>query len=189
LQRLIEVRLPGLVDIITPGAASERGCQLSLRIERSPAAAKRCHDQLSAAGVVADWREPDVLRLAPSRSTTHTATCSPRLTPCRLRCAGENGTRRGSHRRRGSHWGTASASCCSAAATPWKLYESRSDPRQEAAESGRSINLALADRGIHALQLAGVFPWISSGAAAERGRLIHHAEGGTSLQTLRATAQ
>ncbi|MEA3196754.1 MAG: kynureninase, partial [Gammaproteobacteria bacterium] len=37
LQRLVEARLPGLVDIITPRAASERGCQLSLRIARSPA--------------------------------------------------------------------------------------------------------------------------------------------------------
>lgn len=65
LQRLIETRLPGLVDIITPAAAPERGCQLSLRIARSPAAAKRCHEQLTADGVVGDWREPDVLRLAP----------------------------------------------------------------------------------------------------------------------------
>jgi len=65
LQGLIETRLPDLVDIITPGAASERGCQLSLRIARPPAAAKRCHDLLTAAGVAADWREPDVLRLAP----------------------------------------------------------------------------------------------------------------------------
>jgi kynureninase len=65
LQRLIETRLPELVDVVTPSAASERGCQLSLRIARSPAAAKRCHDLLTAAGVVADWREPDVLRLAP----------------------------------------------------------------------------------------------------------------------------
>jgi kynureninase len=65
LQRLVETRLPGLVDIITPRAAEERGCQLSLRITPSPAAAKRCHDLLTAAGVVVDWREPDVLRLAP----------------------------------------------------------------------------------------------------------------------------
>jgi kynureninase len=65
LQRLIETLLPGLVDIITPSAASERGCQLSVRIARSPAAAKRCHDLFTSAGVVADWREPDVLRLAP----------------------------------------------------------------------------------------------------------------------------
>jgi kynureninase len=65
MQRLIETSLPGLVDIITPGAAPERGCQLSLRIARPPAAAKRCHDLLSEAGVVTDWREPDVVRLAP----------------------------------------------------------------------------------------------------------------------------
>jgi len=65
LQQLVEIRLPGLVDIVTPRAASERGCQLSLRIARSPAAAKRCHDYLSEAGVVSDWREPDVVRLAP----------------------------------------------------------------------------------------------------------------------------
>lgn len=65
LQRLVETRLTGVVDIITPSDASQRGCQLSLRIERSPAAAKRCYDYLSEAGVVSDWREPDVVRLAP----------------------------------------------------------------------------------------------------------------------------
>jgi kynureninase len=65
LQQLIETRLAGLVDIITPRAAAERGCQLSLRIARPAAAAKRCHDLLTAAGVIGDWREPDVLRLAP----------------------------------------------------------------------------------------------------------------------------
>ena len=66
LQQLIETRLAGLMDIVTPGAASERGCQLSVNLARSPAAAKRCHELLTAAGVVADWREPDVLRLAPT---------------------------------------------------------------------------------------------------------------------------
>jgi kynureninase len=65
LQRLIETRLGGLVDIISPSDPSARGSQLSLRIVRSPAQAKRCHELLTAAGVVADWREPDVLRLAP----------------------------------------------------------------------------------------------------------------------------
>ena len=65
LQRLIEAHLPGQVDVITPSAAPERGCQLSLRIAQPPAAAKRCHELLTAAGVVADWREPDVLRIAP----------------------------------------------------------------------------------------------------------------------------
>jgi kynureninase len=65
MQRLIEQRLPGLVEVITPGAAEQRGCQLSLRIARPAPEAKRCQEQLTAAGVVGDWREPDVLRLAP----------------------------------------------------------------------------------------------------------------------------
>jgi kynureninase len=65
LQRLIEERLSGLVDIVTPAAASDRGCQLSLALARPAAAARRCHDRLTAAGIIADWREPDVLRLAP----------------------------------------------------------------------------------------------------------------------------
>src|SRR3979490_2763609 len=63
-----------------------------------------------------------------------------------------------------------------------ELYESRSDPRGAAAESGRSINLALADRGIHALQMAGVFEDLKEALLPMRGRLIHHLEGGTSLQ-------
>jgi kynurenine 3-monooxygenase len=63
-----------------------------------------------------------------------------------------------------------------------ELYESRSDPREAAAESGRSINLALADRGIHALQMAGVFQDLKDALLPMRGRLIHHLEGGTSLQ-------
>ena len=66
LQRLIDERLPDEVQIITPRAPEARGCQLSLRIARSHAAARRCHDLLTAAGVVGDWREPDVLRLAPA---------------------------------------------------------------------------------------------------------------------------
>ncbi len=66
LQRLIETRLERLVEVITPAAAAERGCQLSLRIAQPAAAAKQCHELLEAAGVVGDWREPDVLRLAPA---------------------------------------------------------------------------------------------------------------------------
>jgi kynureninase len=65
MQHLIERRLSGLVEVITPSAAEQRGCQLSLRIARPAAEAKRCQERLTAAGVVGDWREPDVLRLAP----------------------------------------------------------------------------------------------------------------------------
>jgi kynurenine 3-monooxygenase len=63
-----------------------------------------------------------------------------------------------------------------------ELYETRPDPRGRPPESGRSINLALADRGIHALQMAGVFHDLKAALLPMRGRLIHHTEGGTSLQ-------
>jgi kynurenine 3-monooxygenase len=63
-----------------------------------------------------------------------------------------------------------------------ELYEIRPDPRGRPPESGRSINLALADRGIHALQLAGVFRDLEKALLPMRGRLIHDAGGGTSLQ-------
>jgi kynurenine 3-monooxygenase len=61
------------------------------------------------------------------------------------------------------------------------LYESRRDPRGGAGESGRSINLALADRGIHALRLAGVYDAIASTLVPMRGRMIHQQDGSQTL--------
>ena len=63
-----------------------------------------------------------------------------------------------------------------------ELFESRPDPRTGRAESGRSINLALADRGIHALQIAGVMESVRPAMLPMRGRLIHQQDGATSLQ-------
>jgi kynurenine 3-monooxygenase len=63
-----------------------------------------------------------------------------------------------------------------------EIYEGRPRPGAAAAESGRSINLALADRGIHALQSAGVFDHVRDSLLPMRGRLIHDLEGSTSLQ-------
>jgi kynureninase len=65
MQKLIEEHLRGLVEIITPSAPEQRGSQLSVRLARPAAEAKRCQEALSTAGVIGDWREPDVLRLAP----------------------------------------------------------------------------------------------------------------------------
>jgi kynureninase len=66
LQKLVEGLLPGLVEIITPGAAADRGCQLSLRIAKPAREARRCHERLTAAGVIGDWRDPDIIRFAPT---------------------------------------------------------------------------------------------------------------------------
>lgn len=55
--------LPGdRLHIITPSEAAQRGCQLSIQVR---GADKSLFTALSARGVVADWREPDVIRVAP----------------------------------------------------------------------------------------------------------------------------
>jgi kynurenine 3-monooxygenase len=63
-----------------------------------------------------------------------------------------------------------------------ELFESRPDPRQRRADAGRSINLALADRGIHALRMAGVFTELAGSLLPMRGRLIHQQNGDTLFQ-------
>jgi len=66
LRSAIEALLGEDVEILTPRAPDARGCQLSLRLRRPPETARRCFDALARAGIVADRREPDVLRLAPT---------------------------------------------------------------------------------------------------------------------------
>ena len=48
--------------LLTPANPSERGCQLSIYMKRN---GKVVFDKLTKAGVIADWREPDVIRVAP----------------------------------------------------------------------------------------------------------------------------
>ena len=65
MQRSIQNRLGAAVEIITPLDAARRGSQLSVRLALPSEAARRCHQRLTAAGVIGDWREPDTLRFAP----------------------------------------------------------------------------------------------------------------------------
>ncbi|RZZ87975.1 FAD-dependent monooxygenase [Pseudoxanthomonas winnipegensis] len=53
------------------------------------------------------------------------------------------------------------------------LFERRGDPRIKGYESGRSINLALAERGRHALRQAGAEDAVMSRAVMMRGRMVH----------------
>jgi len=50
------------ITILTPADPEARGCQLSLLV---PDGSRRVFDALSAAGVVTDYRPPDVIRMAP----------------------------------------------------------------------------------------------------------------------------
>ncbi|MBA4065669.1 MAG: kynureninase [Isosphaera sp.] len=62
LDRGLRELFPGSVDVLTPADPARRGCQLSVRVRWE---ARKTHAALLARGVVCDWREPDVIRLAP----------------------------------------------------------------------------------------------------------------------------
>ncbi|HKZ73637.1 MAG TPA: NAD(P)/FAD-dependent oxidoreductase [Steroidobacteraceae bacterium] len=62
------------------------------------------------------------------------------------------------------------------------VYDKRPDPRDASHDGGRSINLALAARGIRALEHAAIMEHVRPFALPMRGRCIHVREGGTHLQ-------
>ena len=60
---------------------------------------------------------------------------------------------------------------------PVQLYERRSDMRRVRISAGRSINLALSTRGIHALREAGLWGEITDILIPMRGRMMHSVNG------------
>jgi kynurenine 3-monooxygenase len=54
-----------------------------------------------------------------------------------------------------------------------EIHEQRTDPRYAAPAPGRSINLALAARGIRALELAGIMDTLTPALVMMRGRMLH----------------
>ena len=61
------------------------------------------------------------------------------------------------------------------------VFERRPDPRKAGFLGGRSINLALAERGWHGLRLAGLSAALQPLAVMMRGRMVHHLDGRTEL--------
>ncbi len=53
------------IEILTPSDAEQRGCQLSMRMRAGRAAGRQVFEDLAAAGIICDWREPDVIRASP----------------------------------------------------------------------------------------------------------------------------
>jgi kynurenine 3-monooxygenase len=65
---------------------------------------------------------------------------------------------------------------------PVEVFELRPDPRKTEGPSGRSINLALSHRGIHALREVGAADRVLAHALPMRGRMMHAVSGELSFQ-------
>jgi kynureninase len=72
--------LGDLLEILSPADPERRGCQLSLRVRSGPgndgAAGRRLHAWLEQCGVITDWREPDIIRVAPVPLYNRYADCA-----------------------------------------------------------------------------------------------------------------
>jgi kynureninase len=70
LEFLLDEMKNDAINVITPRNPEERGCQLSIQVKNLPrrqaGADKNLHTKLTEAGVISDWREPDVIRVAPA---------------------------------------------------------------------------------------------------------------------------
>jgi kynureninase len=64
LLRELDARFTGQLDCVTPRDEARRGCQLSLRVRAGREAGRKLFEHLVSEGIVADWREPDFLRVA-----------------------------------------------------------------------------------------------------------------------------
>ncbi len=62
MQQINVVQSEPLIQILTPADESRRGCQVSLLMLKN---GKSIFEALTKQGVIADWREPNVIRIAP----------------------------------------------------------------------------------------------------------------------------
>ncbi|NUR98913.1 MAG: FAD-dependent monooxygenase [Kribbellaceae bacterium] len=72
---------------------------------------------------------------------------------------------------------------------PVTLYERRADPRVAEVERGRSINLAISERGLDALRRIGLVDQVMADALPMKGRMIHPIAGELDFQAYSASGE
>ncbi len=177
LQQLIEYEVGEHIEILTPHDPDQRGCQLSLKVRGG--LGKQVHAQLIQSGIEVDFREPNVIRAAPVplyNSFVDVFDCvaalkqslsAPMKKPEHIVIAGAGLV------------GTLMATMLTQRGYRVSVYEKRPDLRTTAIPAGRSINLALAERGMYALRIAQLMDQVSPLLIPMRGRLIHEVDGRT----------
>jgi kynureninase len=66
LESLVRAHLADTLEILTPADPAQRGCQLSLRVAGGRERGRALFEFLATRGIVGDWREPDIIRIAPT---------------------------------------------------------------------------------------------------------------------------
>jgi kynureninase len=64
-ERCLQSLCAPALKILTPSDPAQRGCQLSVALDADPARARRIFADLERRGLIADWREPNIVRMAP----------------------------------------------------------------------------------------------------------------------------
>jgi kynureninase len=62
---LVDRHFADTIEAVTPREPERRGCQVSLRIRAGRDKGRELFSFLESRGVLGDWREPDVIRIAP----------------------------------------------------------------------------------------------------------------------------
>ena len=65
LEWLVRTHLTDVLDVVTPSEPERRGAQLSIRVRGGRDRGRALFEHLVSAGVLGDWREPDVIRISP----------------------------------------------------------------------------------------------------------------------------
>lgn len=66
LRERLEQAFAAHLEILTPRATDRQGCQLSIALKADADAGRALFKRIEQAGVIGDWREPNVIRVAPA---------------------------------------------------------------------------------------------------------------------------